>query len=128
MSFCLSITTIIKRCDDVERGDRDDEHQDDPHHHLLDVDRVEQIAVVLRPVGVPHSRLERARLARTKLLDRERIVEPHRDTFGRAVQTLELACVLEIDERDVRVVVLNAGLEYARDRERGRGAESSGRP
>ena len=51
MSLPLSLTSMIRPGDDVERGDQHDQRQDDEHDVALDLERGEEGCVALPPVG-----------------------------------------------------------------------------
>ena len=104
-----------QRRDEVERGHRDDQRQDDEHHALLDLHRGEPVAVRCASSRAPAT-------SRPQALRRARRPTSRRLRTGRracsrtpvgAVERKSLRGVVEVDQREAAVVFVVADLEDA---------------
>ena len=106
-----------QRGDEVERGDRDDQRQDDEHQALLDLHRGEPVAVRAassRARGPAGPRLCASSAATAARLVQVLQAQLH---AGRAFDAEELGGVVECDQREAAVVFVVAGVEGADDGE-----------
>ena len=116
MSLDLSFTSMIRPGDDVERRDQHDQRQDEEHDVPLDLERGEEGAVALAPVGEQDRPLGRLLDRRARLVDPVGVVEEDLDDVHVAV-AVEVG--LRLGERHVdegRVELRHADLEDGDDR------------
>src|SRR5574337_609302 len=99
----------------IERRDRDDQRQDDEHQPLLDLHRVEPVAVGSRPVAHQQPGAEPARERIGHLARRVQVAQPQLHA-GRAVDAEEALGVADVDQRQPGVVFVVPDLEDARER------------
>ena len=79
MSLALVLHQHDQAGDDVERRDQDDQRQDEEHDVALDLERREEGAVALPPVGEHDRALGRLVDGRARLVDAVGVVEEHLD-------------------------------------------------
>ena len=95
---------------DVEHRHRHDQHEDQSHHRLLDVDGAKIRFVLLRPIAQLEPRRQ-ARCGGARQFGRpQHVVELQADA-GRTRQTAKRLRILEIDEGQHAVVLLQPDLE-----------------
>src|SRR5438309_11594675 len=98
-----------ERADDVEGGDDHDQHQQDEHHELLQLERREQVFVELHPVARPVGAADRVLDRLGDAVRREDVRDLHLDAGHRVAHVEELLRLLDrhVDQR--RIVLVHPG-------------------